>query len=226
VKKMMVKKLTTISISVASLLTIFAIPAFAHVIVYPHQVGVAATQDFTVNVPNEKDNPVVSVKLLLPDGLSSVVPYVVPGWTISTKSSGSDDNATVTEIDWSGGSIPGGQAEKLGFIAQVPGKPTTLNWKAYQTYSDGTVVSWDIDPATMKNLSDAQQDAMADKENKGEYSTTQVVNDLTGSGTMTPPANTTTMTDNTKHDYLPIGLSIAALALSVVAFGRQSMQKK
>src|SRR5436309_5049177 len=99
----MVKKITAISISIASLFTIFAFPAFAHVIVSPHQVGVAATQNFTVNVPSEKDNPIVSVKLLLPDGLSSVVPYVVPGWTISTKSSGSGDTATVTEIDWSGG---------------------------------------------------------------------------------------------------------------------------
>src|SRR5271155_724449 len=100
-------------------LFLFASPAFAHVIVYPHQVGIAATQDFTVSVPNERDNPVVSVRLILPQGLSDVLPNATQGWTITTKAKGSGDNAVVTEIDWSNGSIPVGQREEFIFQAQV-----------------------------------------------------------------------------------------------------------
>jgi uncharacterized protein YcnI len=170
-------------------LFLFAAPAFAHVIVTPHQVGIAATQDFTVSVPNERNDPVVALRLVMPKGLSDVSPNTTPGWKISVKSKGKGDNATVSEIDWSKGSIPVGQREEFIFQAQVPPSPTTLDWKAYQTYSDGTVVAWDVDPAKFANMTDAQQDAMADKQNKGEYSTTNVVNDLTSSDTSADSAN-------------------------------------
>lgn len=205
----MIKKIAILFTSILGLFAFTLVPAFAHVIVTPHQVGIAATQDFTVNVPNEKDNPVVSVRLLMPDGLSSVVPNTVPGWTIDTKKKGSGDNAPITEIDWTGGSIPVGQRAEFIFQAQVPEKLTTLVWKAYQTYSDGTVVSWDIDPAAMKNVSDKQQDAMADKQNKGVYSTTQIINDLTGTTT-----GTTTNNLANQIQWLNF-VSIGALVLSV-----------
>ena len=178
------KNIKAILIALSSLF-LFVSPAFAHVIVYPHQVGIAKIQDFTVSVPNEKNNPVVSVRLLIPKGVSLVVPDAIQGWTITTKSSGSGDSATVSEIDWTDGSIPVGQRAELLFQAQAPATPTTIAWKAYQTYSDGTIVSWDVNPAIVANLSDTQQDQLADKENKGEYSTTQVINDLAASNDMT-----------------------------------------
>jgi uncharacterized protein YcnI len=155
---------------------IFSSSAFAHVIVSPSQVGVAKTQDFTINVPNEKDNPIVAIKLLIPNGVSNIVPNTTPGWTIATQTRG--ENNIISEIDWTDGSISAGQRQEFVFEAQAPATATTLPWKAYQTYSDGTVVSWDIDPKTLAKLSDEQQDALAEKENKGEYSTTTVINDL------------------------------------------------
>lgn len=187
-------------------------PAFAHVIVYPHQVGIAATQDFTVSVPNERDNPVTSVKLLIPTSLTDVSPNATSGWDITIKSKGKGDGAVVSEIDWNNGSIPVGQREEFIFQAQVPPNPTTLDWKAYQTYSDGTVVSWDVNPQTVANLSDAQQDALADKENKGEYSTTQVINDLAASNTVTNSLNA-----ETQSSQIAELLGGAALLLSIGA---------
>jgi uncharacterized protein YcnI len=203
-------------IGVASLL-LSSVPAFAHVIVYPYQTGIAQTQDFTVSVPNERDNPVVSVKLLIPKGLSDVSPNATQGWTISIKSKGSGDNAEVSEIDWSNGSIPVGQREEFIFQAQVPPTPTTLPWKAYQTYSDGTVVSWDVDPAKMSKLSDAQQDALADKENKGEYSTTQVINDLASNNTMNASENSASQNAQIAEWFAGLAflLSVVALAVSL-----------
>jgi len=194
-------------------LFIFITPALAHVIVYPHQAGIAATQDFTVSVPNERNNPVTSVKLLIPKGLLDVSPNSTPGWDITTKSKGSGDNETVREIDWNNGSIPVGQRAEFVFQAQVPPTPTTLPWKAYQTYSDGTIVSWDVDPAKMHNLSDAQQDELADKENKGEYSTTQVINDL--SNQTATEGEITSLNNN--FNLLMI-ISGGALIIAIAAF--------
>ena len=193
-------------------LFLFVTAAFAHVIVYPHQVGIAALQDFTLSVPNERDNPVVSVRLLIPNGVSLVVPDATQGWMITTKSSGSGDSANVSEIDWTDGSIPVGQREELRFQAQAPAIPTTIAWKAYQTYSDGTVVSWDVNPATVANLSDAQQDQLADKQNKGEYSTTQVINDLAASNNMTNSVN-----NAAQNAQIAEALSGIAILLGVVA---------
>jgi uncharacterized protein YcnI len=190
-----------------------AFPAFAHVIVYPHQAGIAATQDFTVSVPNERDNPVASVKLIIPKGLTDVSPNATPGWKITVKSKGSGDDAVVSEIDWSNGSIPVGQRAEFIFQAQVPPTPTTLDWKAYQTYSDGTVVSWDINPATMANLSDAEQDQLADKENKGEYSTTQIINDLAPSSAPTGSSSFEIQISDLLSGFALI-LSIVALVLA------------
>jgi len=169
----------------------FAGMASAHVIVTPSSVGVASFQTFSVSVPTEKDVPTVSLKLVMPDGLNEVVPTVKQGWQITTKKNGDQ----ITEIDWTGGSIPVGLRDDFTFNAQAPPNPTQLHWKAYQTYADGSVVSWDAKP----NGSD---DATG---NQGPYSITEVVNDLT-------PAKTAA--SNSNGPYI---LSTAALALAIVA---------
>jgi len=216
----MIKRIGSIFIGIASFF-LFATPAFAHVIVYPHQVGIAATQDFTVSVPNERNNPVISVRLLVPSGLNSVLPNAVQGWTISTKSKGNGDSAIVSEIDWTDGSIPVGQREEFVFQAQAPAQQATLAWKAYQTYSDGTVVSWDVNPQKMENLSDEQQDALANKENKGEYSTTQVINDLAISNAQTASVNSAVQTAQIAEFLSVIAVILATASLFVVVRKRK-----
>lgn len=185
-------------------------PAFAHIIVYPKQVGIAQTQVFDVTVPTEKDNPTVALKLLIPNGVQDVIPNVKVGWTITVVKK----EDTVTEIDWTNGSIPPDKRDDFYFQAQVAPTPTTLQWKAYQTYQDGTVVAWDVNPAQLEKLSDAQQDALVDKENKGEYSTTTVINDLTN------------MPTTQNNSQLPITFSIVALALSALSFGMAIRRNK
>lgn len=141
--------------------------ASAHVTVKPTEVGVAMNQTFTVSVPVEKDIPTISVKLILPTGLESVTPYVKNGWKIS---------ATGTEIVWSGGSIPVGQRDDFLFSAKTPAKEGHLIWKAYQTYSDGTVIAWDNTPKG------AHDDMDNDDGTLNPYSETHVVDDLNHKG--------------------------------------------
>ena len=183
-----------ISVSLTSLIILQGV-ASAHVVVQPSQVGIASFQIFTVNVPTEKDNPTVALKLLIPSGLDEVIPTVKSGWQINTKSNSKGD---ITEIDWTGGSIPPNLRDDFTFSAQVPASPTELKWKAYQTYQDGSVVAWDATPS-------GSDDANG---NQGPYSITKVVNDLTLSA------------NNDSNNTLDAVLGIVAIVIATLAFIR------
>jgi uncharacterized protein YcnI len=176
--------------------------AFAHVVVAPARAGIGASTLFTVGVPNEKAVAVSSVKLTIPQGVQNVQPDVLAGWRITTTTG---KNGTVTSIIWTG-TIPVGQRADLVFKAQTPATVGNLDWKAYQTYADGTVVHWDQNPAQTGKT--AQDDA-------GPYSITRVVNDL-GTGTTAP--------GNSPRDTLALALSIAALAFSLGSLFRRRKQ--
>ncbi|HVZ66668.1 MAG TPA: YcnI family protein [Patescibacteria group bacterium] len=186
--------------------------ASAHVVVKPNQVGVGQRLDFVVSVPTEKDNPTVGLKLIVPKELQSVTPNAKPGWNIDVKKTGEGESAMVSEIDWTGGSIPPGQRDEFVFSAQAPANSTTINWKAYQTYEDGTVVSWDQTPNT--KMSDSQMEEM-EKKNLGPYSQTNVINDLSVSPT---PAQGK---ENDQGNNLSLVLSIVAIAMAGFALTRQ-----
>lgn len=224
------KKIITTLTSVAVLLFVLVTPAFAHVTVKPNQAGVAAFQTFTMGVPNEKDNPTVSLRLVIPEGLEYVSPNVKPGWTINVKKTGEGEEAKVTEISWTGGSIPAGQRDDFLLSAKVPATETTINWKAYQTYENGDVVSWDQNPDAMKNMTDEQKEEN-EKTGKGPYSSTKIINDLTGSSPSNESHsmkenNTMSSTDISDKTQWLFGISIAALALSVVSLGMQLKNRK
>lgn len=182
-------------------------PVFAHVVVKPAETNVATFQTFTVGVPNEKDNPVVGLKLTIPKGLKHVSPNVKPGWTINVETSDEGEDTIVKEITWTAGSIPSGQRDDFLFSAQVPSDTTTLIWKAQQTYQDGTVMSWDMNPK-------GNHDDM-EMENMGPYSTTTVIDDLSNKREINNETKSNTSTT----------LSIVAIALAAAAITMQLRRK-
>ena len=194
------KKLIAVVPALAILLT--PVLASAHVIVTPGQANVADELTFNVSVPNERQTPVTNIKLDIPSGVSEVTPTVKDGWTIQTTTAKEGNDTDVTSIIWTDGSIPVGQREDFGFSAQVPAKATQLDWKAYQTYADGTVVHWDQKPA-------GSDDAMG---NAGPYSVTKVVNDLSSPAPSASSSNTPALV-----------ISLVAL---VIAFGGILFRKK
>jgi uncharacterized protein YcnI len=208
------KKQISFLIPIVSLF-VFVRPAFAHVVVKPNEVGVAAYQTFTVGVPNEKEVPVTGLKLSIPEGLKSVTPNVKPGWNIKVVITGEGENAKVTEINWTGGSIPSSQRDEFLFSAQVPASETTVSWKAYQTYKDGSVVSWDQAPVT--NQTDDQKEEM-EKKGLGPYSQTKIVNDLIVSPSPTAGSQL--------NDSRSIMFSLIAVALSVSALTMQLQSRR
>lgn len=168
--------------------------AFAHVVVKPATTGIGTYQIFTVSVPTEKTTPTVALRLEIPSGVEYVTPTVKSGWKITTKKEGTTTDAPVTEILWTDGTVPAGMRDEFSFSAKTPITPTMLIWKAYQTYSDGSVVSWEVSPAN---------DTMSEKVDTGPYSTTDVVDDVTEKKT------------NTQN--IPLYVSIVALVLSLRA---------
>lgn len=159
-----------ILINLVTVFSVLLIPntVMAHVSVQPDEVGIGKSQVFTISVPSEKEVPTIGIRIILPSNLQEVMPTVKTGWKINTKSTSKAGEESVTEISWSGGSIPPEQRDEFSFSAQVPSETTILQWKAYQTYKDGSVVSWDQPPT-------GSDDAEGDK---GPYSTTDVLNDL------------------------------------------------
>jgi uncharacterized protein YcnI len=157
----------------------------AHVVVKPAQVGVGSFQMFTIGVPVEKDMPTIALRLVVPPGLEYVTPNAKPGWTITK---------TATEIIWAKGSIPAGQRDDFMFSAKVPSSEAKLQWKAYQTYSDGTIVAWDSS-STSRPASE-----------------TKVVNDLA--------AQVSTLTKVSSSNSTATTFSIVALVFSIIALVR------
>jgi len=190
----MIKRVVTGLFTSVMAISLIPVAAFAHVVVTPAQAGVAEELLFSVSVPNEEQDAVTNLKLTIPAGVTDVIPTTKEGWVITTKK----DGDTVTSITWSDGMVPAGQRQDFTFSAQVPGKATDINWKAYQTYADGTLVHWDQKPA---GSDDANGDA-------GPYSVTHVVNDLNPAPTKNTQSNS---------DVLAISLSAVAILLGVVS---------
>lgn len=116
----------------------------AHSVVRPNKATVGAYQTFTLSVPSERNSTTTLVRLVIPEGLQSVTPNVKPGWKLEIKRT---NVTTVTELVWSNGTIPMHQRDEFSFSVKAPVQETTVNWKAYQTYQDGTVSAWDMDPS-------------------------------------------------------------------------------
>jgi uncharacterized protein YcnI len=130
--------------------------AGAHVTVSPSSLP-QGTDDavLTFRVPNESASAsVVGLRVQFPlaHPIVLVNPEAGSGWNVTVHTTRlprpitTDDGtftSTTSEIDWSGGDIPVGQFGEFNVLAQgIPSGTSELVFKAIQSYSDGTVVSW------------------------------------------------------------------------------------
>ena len=130
--------------------------ATAHVTVSPSSIPKGSSDVIlTFRVPNESTTAsVVGLKVQFPvtHPIVLVNPEAGSGWQVNVvkaqlpKPVTTDDGtfASVTsEVDWTGGTIAVGQFGEFNVLAQgVPSDTDQLVFKAIQSYSDGTVVSW------------------------------------------------------------------------------------
>jgi len=155
----MTRRLCLAALTVLGALAIVALDATiaaAHVTVSPASIP-QGTDDviLTFRVPNESETAAVTglkIQFPLAHPIVLVNPEAGSGWQVSVVKSNlpkpitTDDGtftSTTSEIDWSGGTIPVGQFGEFNVLAQgVPTGTDELVFKAIQSYSDGTVVSW------------------------------------------------------------------------------------
>lgn len=174
--------------------------AFAHVVVTPKDASLAQRLIFSVSVPNEKSVPVTNLKLLIPEGVTSVIPTSKDGWSITTTK---NTDGEVASINWAG-TVPTGERQDFTFSAQAPARASDIIWKAYQTYADGSTVHWDQTPTSDHKSEDA-----------GPYSVTKIAEKF---------SDTSDTKNNEQHPleiwgaYIIAGL---ALAVSVGTFVRK-----
>jgi uncharacterized protein YcnI len=202
------KHLTKFIIFITSFILLGQVAA-AHVIVKPTSVLTGAIETFDVSVPNEKDVPITMIKVLIPDNVQAVTPTAKAGWTITEDKDGSGETAKVRSISWSQGSLPASLRDDFTFTAKAPDNAVDLQWKAYQTYQDGTVVAWDKDPSTIK---------------PGEEGTPFSVTKVTVQTTETSSLHVTNKT--TDSTARTLALSALAISLFILAFTTRQKQPR
>lgn len=210
-----INKISLVGICASAITLIISGAVTAHVVVKPAEVVTAGFQTFTVGVPNEKDIPTTSVKLTIPAGLKYVSPTQKAGWQIETEKEGTGEESTIRSITWSGNTVDVGFRDEFTFSGQVPDKATDLQWKAYQTYADGSVVAWD----------QAETGSGHDRQNpnEGPFSVTKVVPESEETASIQKAEQAAA--DAKKVANRSLYIAIAGLVLSLISISLASRKK-
>jgi uncharacterized protein YcnI len=186
----------------------FAGTASAHVTVWPKETTTNAYEKYSVRVPVEKDINTTKVRLELPAGfkLSTVQP--MPAWKYEFEK---DSEGRFTAVTWTaiGEGIKAHEFVEFTFVGKNPKDAGTMSWKAYQTYSDGSVVEWtgaegSDSPASVTTIKQGSEDGHG-------HGAPAPANEATETSSATSPVSGT----------ISLVLSGLALLLSLVSLFRK-----
>jgi uncharacterized protein YcnI len=116
--------------------------ASAHAHLSPPVALAKEGQVFTLAVPTEKEGATTtSIEFTPPAGfaIDSFVPAT--GWKRTVQQTGSGEEAVITKVTWTGGTVPTGEDAAFSFLASTTGTGS-YTFGVRQTYSDGSVVNW------------------------------------------------------------------------------------
>jgi uncharacterized protein YcnI len=123
---------------ITAALFVFAVAGLsAHVIVTPREAAPGAQQVYTIRVPVEGDVASTSVELEVPAGLHVMEVASGKDFTFDVKK----ENDRIVSITWTREIKPKEPAATFTFTAHNP-QSGTLQWKAHQTFADGSVRHW------------------------------------------------------------------------------------
>ena len=108
----------------------------AHVVVTPRESAAGAEQTYTVRVPTEGTVSSMSVELEIPDGLHVMQVASGEGYTFDVKKDGN----RIVSITWKK-EIKPKEFALFTFTAHNP-QSGALQWKAHQTFADGSMRHW------------------------------------------------------------------------------------
>jgi len=132
------RALAGVSLAVACI-ALQAVPALAHVTVWPRTAAPGGFERYVVRVPNEKNTATTRVEIHFPAEVRISSFLEVPGWNLQVLT---DSAGKITGAVWTG-TLPPKRFIEFPFIGVNPKEGTTrLVWPAFQTYGDGEVVQW------------------------------------------------------------------------------------
>jgi uncharacterized protein YcnI len=108
----------------------------AHVVVTPRESAAGAEQVYTVRVPTEGTVSSTSVELDVPAGVHVMQVASGDGYTFDVKKDGN----RIVSITWKQ-EIKPKEFKLYTFTAHNP-QPGALQWKAHQTFADGSMRHW------------------------------------------------------------------------------------
>jgi uncharacterized protein YcnI len=208
--------------------------ASAHVTVNPETATQGGFTKLTFRVPTEKENAsTTKVQVAFPEGqplgFVSVKPHA--GWTVAVtkaklatpiKTDDGEVTEAVSAITWTAGSaasaIKPGEFDEFDVSAGPLPKADSMQFKALQTYSDGTVVRW-IEPEKADG-SEPEHPAPTLKLTPAAAEGASAIPAPTGSAVGAKSSSTTA---SGSSDASPassktaLGLSVAALIVALVA---------
>ncbi len=195
--------------------------AAAHVTVSPSSLP-QGTGDavLTFQVPDESTTAAVvglQVTFPLDHPIAVISPEAASGWQVGVHDTRlaepitTDDGtftSAVSEIDWTGGSIPVGQFGAFSVLAQgIPKGTSSLAFATIQYYSDGSKASW-IEVPNRSVPNPNHPAPILKLTAPGSASTPQA----SGSTAAAAPSTSTSSSD---HGLAVASLILAALALSI-----------
>ena len=146
--------------------------ALAHVTLERTQAPADSYYKAVLQVPHGcKSSPTVALRVRIPEGVTSVKPQPKPGWklTIARASLAQPLDAghgrmvseRVSEVAWSGGSLPDEYFDEFKMMMKLPDRPgATLYLPVVQECKDG-VTRWIETPDGGKPASDLKEPAPA-----------------------------------------------------------------
>jgi uncharacterized protein YcnI len=117
-------------------LTVSLVVLDAHVMVTPRESIAGAEQIYTVRVPTEGTVSSMSVELEIPTGMHVMQVASGDGFTFDVKKDGN----RIVSITWTR-EIKPKEFALFTFTAHNP-QPGALQWKAHQTFADGSMRHW------------------------------------------------------------------------------------
>ena len=127
---------SSLAISVCSAVAlILAAPAAAHVVASPTFLPSKSSESISLEVPNERSDPMTSFTVAAPDGLEIEHAHEVDGWD------GAVEDGAAT---WTGGSLAAKETATFGVTVKADVEPGIVTLDAKQGYDSGAVVEWPV----------------------------------------------------------------------------------
>jgi periplasmic copper chaperone A len=224
---------------VAGAVFLLAGPAWAHVTISPTSAPKGSDAVLSFTVPDESSSAsTTKIEVFFPTDhpIAEALVEPVTGWTakvdtmtVTTPIHTDDGDVTeaVKSVTWTGGHVVPGDFQQFSVSVGLPDDAASLEFKAIQTYSDGTVVSWIEDttpgqpepdhPAPVLTLTAGDDETTATTGAGTTATTTASTGTATASGPVVKKSDV-----NSAKTLAFVGIGIGAVAL-IIGLGAFAM---